>query len=409
MSGKRSVDLPEADSFQGLLRRIALRIRQNGPFWLFRRTIREIQSPVTGAGRSVNMLLRKFSHARRRLIVARSAVSADMLLAFYDLQAEPNTFDVMWFLLAAEQRRQALKLRGIHVVFVGYEAGQEREEPPGYLEIVSQSSLRDRITNILVPHAWALPATCNVEVLHDRREAKARLANWEPCNVFPEDYSSDFRHSHIIEWSRALLQSPVPAGVSGAFRASEAALAYVDRWLKSRQATGRAVSITIRHYEYNPTRNSNLDAWKRFAQYLTEQGYFPLFVPDTESLATGLPEALESFPHFSEGAVNLNLRIALYERCFLNLGINNGPAFLFLVDERAAGIMFKIVTPGVPANEPAYLMSQGFEIGGQIPFCTPYQKRVWEEDEFDVIKREFHMMESRLRAHDAGKAQELGA
>jgi hypothetical protein len=141
-----------------------------------------------------------------------------------------------------------------------------------------------------------------------------------------------------------------------------------------------------------------LEAWARFAEYLEERGYLPIFVPDTESLADGLPKILETFPHFIEGAINLNLRLALYERAFLNLGINNGPAFLFLVDETAAGLMFKIITRGVENNEEPYLIKQGFAIGGQIPFCTSFQKRVWEDDDFDVIQREFELMETALKA-----------
>ncbi len=160
----------------------------------------------------------------------------------------------------------------------------------------------------------------------------------------------------------------------------------------------------MRHYAYSPARNSNLVAWARFADYLLARGYLPVFVPDTESLPEGVPAEVADYPEFVEGAVNLGLRLALYERAFVNLGINNGPAFLYLVDELAAGIMFKIITPGVEANEPPYLMKQGFIIGGQIPFCSPVQRRVWQDDDFEVIKREFEAIEPEIgRAEDRAK------
>ena len=160
-------------------------------------------------------------------------------------------------------------------------------------------------------------------------------------------FSVDLHRSTVTEWCREIVASPVPEGVRGAFRATEAARNYVDRWIAARGATGKVVTITVRHYAYSPARNSNLAAWARFADYLLlREGYLPVFVPDTESLPEGVPAEVADCPEFVEGAVNLGLRLALYERAFVNLGINNGPAFLYLVDELAAGIVFKIITPG---------------------------------------------------------------
>lgn len=373
-----------------LIKRVADKTRQNGLGWVARRIAIEIASPQRASGKLINPLLRMGARLRR---VEESPGASDALLVVYDLMVEPNTFDVLWFLMAAEHRRRALGLAALHVVFAGTPLGQERKEAAEYYKVVSRASWRDRFTNILAPLAWAVPSVRDVEILHDRREVKARVASWRSAHLFPEDYVVDYYPTRSCDWPYMVMRGPAGREVGGIFRASEAALDYVDRWLAARGGTGRAVSITTRHYDYNPARNSDLQAWAHFAAYLRERGYMPVFIPDTESLAAGPATEIAEFPHFSEAAWQLHLRLAFYERAYLNLGINNGPAFLYLLDDRAKGIMFKIVTQGVEQNEAAYLIKQGFEIGGQIPFCSRFQKRVWEDDSFEVIRREFEAME----------------
>lgn len=392
------------ETFLSLIRRIATGVQRHGLAWIARRGLREILAPYTAPGRAINAGIRWLSRQGRRariLCGLGSPPANGTLVAFYDLLVEPTTFDVMWFLISAERARRTRGLDALHVVFVASQPGEGREEADSYEAVVSHHSRRDRLVNILVPHAWAVPSVANVEILTDRREARARLASRWPNNVFPSDYSVELQRSHNLDCYHDALSRPVREGVEGVFQASPAALTYVDRWLRARGGQKKAVAITIRHYDYNPARNSNLREWARFALYLEERGYLPVIVPDTQSLSDGLPEPLARFCCMQEAAWTLGLRIALYERAFLNLGINNGPAFLFLTDCRARGIIFKILSPGVPQTEASYLEKLGFEIGGQIPFCTPFQKMVWEDDTFDVIKREFELMEHQIHQADS--------
>jgi hypothetical protein len=384
-----------SDGYIALARKMIVRVRELGPSWLVRRARRELHSPLTGPGHVLHGILRRFYGLSRRHAAAIDS-DEDTLFAFYDLLCEPATFDVMFFLLDAERERVARQLRAVHVIFVGFPSGSESSDDTGYQDVVSRAAARDRISNILVPHSWALPSVVGVEVLHNRHLANMRLTRLHPEVVFPNGYSVTLHREFTAEHYRSVLRRPVPNGVRGAFCATDAALAYVDRWLSARDGSGRAVVITIRHYKFGSARNSNLAAWADFARYLLQRGYLPVFVPDTESLADGVPSEISCFHQMTEAAWNLGLRIALYERAILNLGVNNGPAFLFLTDARVRGIMFKMTTPGVPQAEVAYRASLGFEVGVQVPFCTEFQRCVWEDDEFEVIRREFEAMEQRL-------------
>jgi hypothetical protein len=386
--------------YVALARQAASRLRTHGVLWLVRRAAITLHSPSTPArGLIPGALLRLIAGRPRRNGGDPVESAADTLLAFYDLSADPPAFDVLFFLLAAESRRRLLGLHALHIVFVGVDPriGPQDNEALG---LTGHGATTRRIHNLLVPSAWCLPSVRSVEVVQDRREATARLASWRRAHVFPEAYAEDLHRGFIFDYYRHVLQRPVPEGVTGAFRADKSALAYVERWLAARGRTARVVSITVRDNDFHPARNSNLSAWAQFARYLQQRGYLPVFIPDTDSLAEGLSAEICEFPHLSEAAWNLGLRMALYERAFVNLSVNTGPAFLYLMNERARGIVFKLTTPGVREAETQYLLNLGYEIGGQIPFCTPFQKFVWEQDELAIIIREFEDMEHRLIASE---------
>jgi hypothetical protein len=54
--------------------------------------------------------------------------------------------------------------------------------------------------------------------------------------------------------------------------------------------------------------------------------------------------------------------------------------------------MFKLVTPSVPHCTAEFIAWAGFEINGSPAYGTKFQKWVWEDDDFPVIKREFDRM-----------------
>jgi hypothetical protein len=94
--------------------------------------------------------------------------------------------------------------------------------------------------------------------------------------------------------------------------------------------------------------------------------------------------------------------MALYERAYLNLGINNGPMGLCWLNERTRYVTFKMLTEGVPQATSAYMASLGFELGRSLPSATSRQKWVWEDDDRAVIEREFAMMVSAIERWRSG-------
>src|SRR5262249_9099837 len=191
----------------------------------------------------------------------------------------------------------------------------------------------------------------------------------------------------------------------GVLRATAADLRTVDDWLAAHCRGSEVVTITLRGYSYVPARNSNIASWVGFARGL-DPSRFPVgFVPDTAQCCAALPAELQDFPVFVEGALVLGLRMALYQRASINLGVNNGPMGLCWLNDQTRYITFKMLSAAAPQTTPTYMEFLGFEIGQSLPCATPWQQWVWEEDAIEVIEKAFTAMMSRLegaRNHRAG-------
>jgi 3-polyprenyl-4-hydroxybenzoate decarboxylase len=100
---------------------------------------------------------------------------------------------------------------------------------------------------------------------------------------------------------------------------------------------------------------------------------------------------------FVEAAMVLGLRMALYERAYLNLGVNNGPMGLCWLNDRTRYITLKMLSDAAPHTTPEYMKFLGFKIGESLPFATRWQQWVWQDDELDVIESAFEAMVNRLQ------------
>jgi hypothetical protein len=366
----------------------AYKLRTGGLPWLAKRLKREWQMPTTRGGQVFYRAGRALAGGWRR-----AAMADDMLYAFYDLGVAPITFDFLWFLVGAELERQRLGLASIHVAIVPGPWAGVRQEDPEYEKIVGPLARQGRVTAMLVPACALLPRLSGVTVASSREQA-ASLVRLAGDRVFPARYEPALpRYPGPHEPLRAARKERAKIGV---LRAAAADLDAVDRWLDSRGARLRPVTITLRSYGYMPDRNSNLGAWTAFARRLNPERFSVVFVPDTNQCLDGIPAALRDFPVFSEAALVLGLRMALYERAFLNLGVNNGPMGLCWLNERSRYVTFKILTETVPQATPEYMRHLGFEIGASLPGAAPWQKWVWESDELSVIEREFAAMAEHL-------------
>ena len=374
---------------------LTYKLRTGGIAWLWDRLLEEYRLPRTGPGQA----LLRGGRAIRQAIVGASrgdavaAGTSDALYAFYDLGVAPISFDFLWFLVGAELERQRRGLAAIHAVIVPGPHGGLRKESSELERIIDPSARKARVNTMLVPACALLPSVAGITLASSRTQAE-ELVNLAEGNVFPARYEPAFpSYPGPHEPLRAARKDGTRIGV---LRATAADLRAVDDWLAARGCAAQIVSITLRGYDYVPERNSNINSWISFAQRLDPTRFSVVFVPDTSQCFKGLPAELKDFPVFVEAAMVLGLRMALYQRAYMNLGVNNGPMGLCWLNDQTRYITFKILSDAAPQTAPEYMKFLGFEIGRSLPFATPWQQWVWEDDELEVIDSAFTAMLKRL-------------
>jgi hypothetical protein len=374
---------------------VAKQIRSAGLPWVWQRAKREWLTPTTGFGRSIYSGRMAF-HRDARTASAKqnqSIISQVILFAFYDLSLMPVTFDFLWFLVGADSARRRAGLDSVHVVIVPGPENGLRQEDPKYEQVVTPDARKARVTEILVAGCSLLPRLSGFTVASSREQASL-LVEAAGEQVFPGRYRTEMpRRSRVSEQLEIHRRSGEDIAV---LRATAFDLAAVDRFLSERAMGRRLVTITLREYDYMPARNSNLNAWAEFAAKLDPSKYAVVFVRDTDRCFDPPPPELAKFTRFDAAAVKLGLRMALYERAYLNLGVNNGPMGLCWLNANTHYLTFKILTSGAPQTTVDYMRFLGFEIDRSLPFASSSQKWIWEDDDTEIIAREFAAMEKIL-------------
>ena len=384
------------------LPRLAFKLRTEGLVWLKKRLTAEATLPTTEIGRSIHLMARRglgaaaaLPRAVRRLLATDYPEAYDVLFAFYDLKVAPVTFDFLWFLAASELHRRRIGLKSIHVVIVPGPHDGVRRERDDYEMVVDPQARRARIHNVLIPACRLLPSCTGFTMAASRSEG-AFLRSIVARHVLPTDYEPGLP---IFPGPQSCLDAARNGETDIAcLRAPADELRAIEAWAKTNVGDSRIVTLTLRRYHYMPARNSNLPAWTAFARKLASTGYFPVFVPDTNDTIEGMPTELQEFKIFPEATWNIALRMALYEYAYLNLGVNNGPMGLAWLNARARYATLKIETSDVPQASLGFIRSFGFEPGKSLPFATPQQEWVWEDDTEEAITKAFHRLCARIEA-----------
>ena len=311
--------------------------------------------------------------------------SSEALIAVYDLNAGPLTYDSVQFLALAERFRQASGKPHLQLIIVpgeheGFRNFSQRDQ---FLSTVSKEW---RLRQLVMRAAHLVPTLTGITRLRSRKSAAAFLHQADPALVFPPGFDGS---TPICPYHLAFVMQFAAQGADiRSLAAPPVTSALVRRLLRELAGTRPVVTITLRDSEFQPARNSRLDQWRRLAQSCEARGLFPLFVPDTEALLAGRAAELGGFASLPLAALSLPVRAALYQESWHNMLANSGPYTLCLYNAQARFSMFKLIVPGVHTASAAYHVSQGLTPGTQLPFAGPLQRLVWEDDSAEALERE---------------------
>lgn len=312
------------------------------------------------------------------------------LTAYYDLSVAPTSFDFATFLTLAEHRRRQQGHDHLHIIIVP--AGDTRfwdREPyaVGYKEW--------RLNHLLLPLAELLPSDSTVTIAVNRPHAATLSPNADA--IFPDDYSIDRPVEDSFQWAHIIAERACGANLP-VWRVPDEARSRMQAWLAEHAGGRRVVSITLRNASYYPENNADPEAWAKFARSLDPARWLPVVLCDTEQAGGSMPASLQGLTVFSDAALDVRLRAALYEQAWINLSVATGPMMLMWLNPACRWLVFKLLNLENFRSTPTPLRGMGIEPGQQIIGSTSFQRLVWSADQADVIRAEFESMVARIEA-----------
>lgn len=356
---------------------IVRKIIKNGVYWSFLRVIRRLKKPHN---RSIKLFMDSIYSIKNKFIqLSASQVHENKnFVAVYDLSSNSISYDFAFFLAAAESYSIKKGCTSFFVNIIRVE--NDAFKGSAYSEIFDEESLKWKLDNIIIPLISLYPKCSGYKI--SPRYENIQLLPQEKI-IYPQFYSANYSPTLDYKEIFLILKENKFTG----FRASKQGIRYINLWLKKKNITRRVVTITLRNYNFDTSRNSNIDEWVKFANWLIKEGFSPVFLPDTDS--SFIPdERLSSFFEFVEPSWNLGLRMALYENSYLNF-VTSGPAAIAKLNRKVRYIdMHPIIEESQEASKKNF-EKMGLEVGENYNFSNWYQILSWKDDNFKNITKEF--------------------
>jgi len=287
---------------------LRLLFRNPKRFWL--RLRNEMLAPTTGlasAARGVYTIfaLNKLTSLDR---------NKGRYLFVYDTLLNPITFDFLHYLYYVNWMRQRLGLEYIDILIIKRsEIIASRES--SYISAIGSDNLEWRLVNLVIPLARLFVAVGRVSIV-DPVEAFNAVKNY--TQIYPEGYSYASPKPAVCRLDQPGLTFKPELTISATARE------IVDSYF-SRSDCRQIVTITLRSYDYISCRNSDIASWVEFAKKLDPAVFRVIFVPDASVNGVAALPQLTSCEVFDSACWNLELRAALYERAWMNMGVACGP------------------------------------------------------------------------------------
>jgi hypothetical protein len=261
--------------------------------------------------------------------------------AVYDLSKSPASYDFTTWLVQAEMARKRHGFQKLSVsILPGPKNGFRDDTLPGSDEFKQQM-----LEKVMLPAVAMIGATVS--------DSKV-------------GWSGDYRATPICEAVKRGEEMPY-------YKAPLWAVNLVKKHLGNR----RPIVITLREATHWPARNSNLEAWLKFAK-----GKDVIFVRDTEKA----DEPLEGFETYPLASKHLEIRLALAELALVNMGISNGPLAFEFYSECPIVLFLRTSIEGyAPSNPEWFERNAGIRVGETFPWANLAQMIIWSEDSFDAI------------------------
>lgn len=312
-----------------------------------------------------------------------------ILYAYYDLNRSSETYDVTSFLASADCYREQQGLAYLHMVIV---ARDEHWQAQAYC--LEEQERLWRAENIVKQACSLIPACKGMTYCTTRVQAQQYLQH--QTHHFPPGYQLDNPppitvHTDFYYW---LDQGIDPRR----FQSTPKASYYIKQWVSGQlpQAQQQFITVTLRESTLQPKRNSDTGCWDAFFQWLAEA--FPqlsvVIIRDTECVFKPHPFTAPNVVFFPVASFHMDLRMALYELAYLNMGCSNGPKQLCHLSKTASYITTKMIVEDYQGSSRARFEERNIVVGENFRFAESHQLIDWNPDTTDNLIASFLRFES---------------
>lgn len=337
-----------------------------------------------------------FNHMSGELVpclelLSDRADTKSTLFAFYDLSYNLPCFDVTTFVVLAEIERQKKNKKHIQFVIV-----PSRSESKQELNVYHETSdVNWRLEKLVKPLFSCLPACIGI----DQPFSKNFIQNYKNLNIttYPDNY---FNNPRQLAGDFSILKSYASNNVKlSNLTPPNQACEIVESYINNHIGSKKLITITLREYWSNAEqRNSNFTAWLDFALSLDPNEYCPLIIRDTYKVSEPLPSKYSSLTTYPPAAIDLSIRLALYQRAYINMGVDNGPLYPISYLSGARSIIFRWCTNDIPNLSDRTNELHFFEVGKNHFFNdNKFQINAWMKDSLENIQQQFSALDFMIK------------
>jgi hypothetical protein len=326
-------------------------------------------------------------------------VNRKKLLAIYDFIDAPYTSDIGIFIINAEIERRRNKLEKIDIVFI---TNDTYPANPKYQNIITKDNYKQLIYNFAIEFTRLFDFIGSILVLDNRNNAIKYINNIkDDYMLFPQDYNSGSPFERIVYKKEMSFYATNYSYIGSqdesinCLCAPKEQIRLARKWLLKNAYPKIPITITLREtLKIDLIRNSKITEWQKLIDYFkNDSRYIFIIMRDyyqmyDEDILVG-----DNLIYCNEAVLSLSFRAALHQLATLNLFIQNGVSVVSLLSNITRYIQFKMVTNEVGSTTMEHYKEYlRLNLNDNWYGATKYQKIIWEDDNFEVLKRETDSM-----------------
>ncbi len=314
-------------------------------------------------------------------------------IAFYDLDSNPLTYNVIEYLELAQQELQLRGCKKATFVIMPRSGSVIRTIKRTDYDCLMRENISNdedtwRLWNLIIPAIAFYPFFNEFTVSGSRHKSvvysKSREcfpAHYNPIAICYLDIETLYK-KHLTSASKLI-----------GIRVPDSSIVKIGKFIVKKNINPSSlITVTLRIHPFDQARNSNLTAWEQFAIWLKKNNKHLIVLPDQDTYYSG---ALEKFSVLNsliepEFAWNIYLRAALYESARVNFLVNNGPSALAVFNKKANYVIMNFLSPGSVVTTSKALKALGhLSFNDRLPWGSGNQRVCHEQETLESLIAEY--------------------